>query len=134
VTVFNVLFEKALICAPPTISIDFDDNTGVRQMTVLRSPSEVGEMWAEPDAVRAALSYLKGASNSPLPIMNGDSNNSKDSVKNALLREKQALTNGKKEIDGEQNNSNSDALLKFGELCSLFPFLFLLLLFHSFLH
>jgi hypothetical protein len=98
-------------------------------MTVLRSPSEVGEMWAEPDAVRAALSYLKGASNSSLPIMNGDSNNSKDSVKNALLREKQALTSGKKENDGEQNNSNSDALLKFGELSTFFFFAALIIRF-----
>jgi hypothetical protein len=41
------------------VSIDFDEKTGARQVTSLRSDSEVGTDWATPDDVLNTVAFLK---------------------------------------------------------------------------
>jgi hypothetical protein len=61
------LFIQALVCARPTISIDFDDRTGERRETSLRSESEVGSDWASNDEVQQAVEFLKNPSSGNHP-------------------------------------------------------------------
>lgn len=99
---------KALISAAPTVSIDFDDATGARNITQMRSKSEIGDKWSDPEAVKAATLYLLGKGT--------DYANQGTPVK-SYLKEKHALSPEQKEVEGEHNlSSQADALLKFDAL------------------
>lgn len=57
---FIVLFcEQTLVQCPPTVSIDFDEHTGARSVTTLRSKSEVGTEWASPAQVSLVQQNLR---------------------------------------------------------------------------
>jgi pimeloyl-ACP methyl ester carboxylesterase len=101
---------KALIRAPPTVSIEFDDATGERKVTELRSESEVGDNWASEQEVNTAISYLVGAT----PVIQ---QNSDVGAKKSFSNEKIAAPLlAQSALDGEHNLSEGNtALLKFGK-------------------
>jgi hypothetical protein len=62
---FNVSFLlffriQALICAPPNVSIEFDEVTGARTVTEVRSISEVGGKWSDKNEIISTVAFLKG--------------------------------------------------------------------------
>jgi hypothetical protein len=57
---FRSFLSQTLICAPPTVSIEFDEVTGVRAVTEVRSVSESGAKWSDKNEIASTVSFLRG--------------------------------------------------------------------------
>jgi hypothetical protein len=98
-----------LVRAPPTVSIDFDENNNnERTVTDFRSPSEAGTAWASAEEVAVTMQYISGNTTSNIITKNND-----DKIKDSNRNGRELSLEG---VVGEHRRiSQADPLLKFGK-------------------